>query len=156
MTVSGTPAQPRSPQEFGWLVNNFATSTPGVAHALIVSSDGLPLITSGSMPADLADPLSAMTSGMLSLGHSIANQIGESGCDQIMLKFPTGHFLFMGIGSLAGLAVLVKDGSNLGAVAYRMAQLVDSVGHVLTPQMRDDLRRMSNSAALSRSAGDVK
>jgi predicted regulator of Ras-like GTPase activity (Roadblock/LC7/MglB family) len=149
MTAGVTSAQPRNPQEFGWLINNFVASTPGVAHALIVSSDGLPLLMSGGMAADLADPLSAMTSGMISLGHSIASQIGEAGCDQIMLKFPTGHFLFMGIGSLAGLAVLVKDGANLGAVAYRMAQLVDSVGHVLTPQMRDDLRRLSNSTGPS-------
>jgi uncharacterized protein len=143
MTVGGPPAQPRDPQEFGWLVDDFAASTPGVTHALIVSSDGLPLIASKGVPPDSADPLAAMTSGMISLGNNIASHVGESGCDQIMLKFPTGHFLFMNIGRLAGLAVLVKDGANLGAVAYRMAQLVDSAGHVLTPQMRDDLRRLS-------------
>lgn len=141
-------AQPRSPREFGWLVNNFAESTPGVSHAVIVSSDGLLLFASGSMSADFADPLSAMTSGMISLGHSIANLIGQDGCDQIMLRFPRGHFLFMAIGGLAGLAVLVKEGSNLGMVAHRMAQLVESVGHVLTPQMRDDLRRMSTGRSM--------
>ncbi|MCW2901230.1 MAG: hypothetical protein JWO67_3495 [Streptosporangiaceae bacterium] len=143
MTVGGSSTQPRDPHEFGWLINNFASSTPGVAQALIVSSDGLPLIASEGMSADVADPLAAMTSGMISLGHSIAGMVGEGGCDQIMLKFRSGHFLFMAIGNLAGLAVLVRDGSNLGVVAHRMAQLVDSVGHVLTPRMRDDLRRLS-------------
>ncbi len=142
-------AQPSSPGEFGWLVENFASSTPGVAHALIVSSDGLLLFASGSMSADMADPLSAMTSGMISLGHSIASLVGEDGCDQIMLKFPAGHFLFMAIGDLAGLAVLVHEGSNLGMIAHRMAQLVESVGHVLTPQMRDDLRRLSTGRSMS-------
>lgn len=142
-------AQPRDPREFGWLVDNFATSTPGVSHAVIVSSDGLLLYASGSMSADIADPLSAMTSGMISLGHSIADLVGQDGCDQIMLKFPAGHFLFMAIGDLAGLAVLVSDGSNLGMVAHRMAQLVESVGHVLTPQMRDDLRRLSTGRGVS-------
>ncbi|RNL86164.1 roadblock/LC7 domain-containing protein [Halostreptopolyspora alba] len=135
--------QPRNIDEFDWLINDFATSTPGVAHALIVSSDGLPLITSGPMPNDIADPLAAMTSGLISLSHNIANQVDEDRCDQIMLKFPAGHFLFMGIGTLAGLAVLVREGSNLGVVAHRMTQLVESVGHVLTPQMRDDLRSLS-------------
>ncbi|MDA0567765.1 roadblock/LC7 domain-containing protein [Streptomonospora sp. S1-112] len=142
-------AAPRNPQEFGWLVNDFANSTPGVAHALIVSSDGLPLISSGSVPADTADPLAAMTSGLISLGHNIARQVDEARCDQIMLKFPAGHFLFMGIGSLAGLAVLVREGANLGVVAHRMTQLVQSVGHVLTPQMRDDLRGMSVGRSVS-------
>jgi hypothetical protein len=49
----------------------------------------------------------------------------------------------MGIGSLAGFAVLVAEGANLGVVAHQMAQLVDAVGHVLTPQLRDDLRRIA-------------
>lgn len=142
-------AQLRSPREFGWLVDNFAASTPGVTHAVIVSSDGLLLYASGSMSADVADPLSAMTSGMISLGNSIADLVGQDGCDQIMLKFPAGHFVFMAIGSLAGLAVLVGDGSNLGMIAHRMAQLVESVGHVLTPQMRDDLRRLSTGRGVS-------
>lgn len=145
----GHHTQPRSPRDFGWLVNNFAASTPGVTHAVIVSSDGLLLLASGSMSPDVADPLSAMTSGMISLGHSIANLVGQSGCDQIMLKFPAGHFLFMAISDLAGLGVLVHDGSNLGMIAHRMAQLVESVGHVLTPQMRDDLRRLSTGRSVS-------
>jgi uncharacterized protein len=136
------PVIGRDPKDFGWLIDNFTASTPGVAHALIVSSDGLPLITAGGMSPDLADPLAAMTSGIISLGNSIAGRVGEAGCDQVMLKFPAGHFLFMGIGSLAGFAVLVKAGANLGVVAHQMAQLVDAVGHVLTPQLRDDLRRM--------------
>ena len=144
----GHQAKPRSPGEFGWLINNFASSTPGVAHAVIVSSDGLLLFASGSMSSDIADPLSAMTSGIISLGHSVANLFGEDGCDQIMLRFPKGHFLFTAISDLAGLGVLVREGSNLGVIAHRMAQLVESVGHVLTPQMRDDLRRMSSGQSV--------
>ena len=134
---------PSEPQDFGWLVDNFAMSTPGVTHALIVSSDGLPLIASADLTPDLADPLAAMTSGIISIGNSIAGQVGQPGCEQVMLKFPTGHFLFMGIGNLAGFAVLVEHGANLGVVGHQMARLVDSVGHLLTPQLRDDLRRMN-------------
>ncbi|HTU76821.1 MAG TPA: roadblock/LC7 domain-containing protein [Trebonia sp.] len=137
-----TPVIPREPKDFGWLLDNFVASTPGVRHALIVSSDGLPLITAGGMSPDLADPLAAMTSGIISLGNSIADKVGDTRCEQLMLKFPAGHFLFMGIGNLAGFAVLVSQGANLGVVGHQMAQLVDAVGHVLTPQLRDDLRRM--------------
>jgi predicted regulator of Ras-like GTPase activity (Roadblock/LC7/MglB family) len=137
---------PREPHDFGWLVDNFALSTPGVTHALIVSADGLPLIAAGGMSPDLADPLAAMTSGIISLGNNIASKVGETGCDQVMLKFPSGHFLFMSIGNLAGFAVLVREGANLGVVAHKMAQLVDAVGHVLTPQLRDDLRRMNTTS----------
>src|ERR1700740_2429037 len=105
---------PRDPQDFGWLVDNFAMRPREVTHAHTFSSDGLPLITAGDMSADLADPLAAMTSGIISLGNNIAAKVGEAGCDQLMLKFPAGHFLFMSIGSLAGFAVLARDGANLG------------------------------------------
>jgi predicted regulator of Ras-like GTPase activity (Roadblock/LC7/MglB family) len=140
---SPTDLPPSEPQDFAWFVDNFALSTPGVRHALIVSSDGLPLITSTGLAPDLADPLAAMTSGIISIGNNIAGQVGEPGCEQVMLKFPSGHFLFMGIGTLAGFAVLVEQGANLGVVGHQMARLVDSVGHLLTPQLRDDLRRMN-------------
>jgi predicted regulator of Ras-like GTPase activity (Roadblock/LC7/MglB family) len=146
-----TDLPPSEPQDFGWLVDNFAMSTPGVTHALIVSSDGLPLIASTGLAPDLADPLAAMTSGIISIGNNIAGQIGQSGCEQVMLKFPSGHFLFMGIGTLAGFAVLVEEGANLGVVGHQMARLVDSVGHLLTPQLRDDLRRMN--ATVTEGAG---
>lgn len=48
---------------------------------------------------------------------------------------------------LAGFAVLVADSASVGVVAHQMARLVDAVGHVLTPQLRDDLRRMAAGAA---------
>src|SRR4051794_41149243 len=95
-------ARPSGPGETSRLVDDFATATPGVTHAVVVSSDGLLLFASGSMSADLADPLSAMTSGMISLGNSIAKLVGQGGCDQIMLNFPAGHFLFMTIDGVAG------------------------------------------------------
>ena len=98
-------------------------------------------IIAGIGPARLAENL-LMLLGLPREAPAIARSLcGEPGCDQVMLKFPSGHFLFMGIGSLAGFAVLVREGANLGVVAHQMAQLVDAVGHVLTPQLRDDLRR---------------
>ena len=139
------PAQPRTPQEFGWLITNFVAATPGVSHALIVSSDGLPLLFSDDLPGDLADPLAALASGILSLGNNIARQVDGGGCDQVLLRLTRGHFVFMGIGELAGVGVLVQPGANLGAVAHQMAQLVASVGHALTPELRDDLRRHTHS-----------
>jgi predicted regulator of Ras-like GTPase activity (Roadblock/LC7/MglB family) len=145
MATGAATAQPRNPQDFGWLIKNFVESTPGVTHALIVSSDGLTLIASEGLSVDQADSLSAMTSGLISLGSGLANQVGEAGCGQILLRLSRGHYVFMRVSDLADLAVLVGPGANLGLVAGSMAQLVESVGHVLTPQLRDDLRRQAMS-----------
>jgi predicted regulator of Ras-like GTPase activity (Roadblock/LC7/MglB family) len=144
--VSIASKGPTGPQDFSWLLRQFASSTPGVTFALIVSSDGLSLVESGPMPSEFVDPMAALTSGMISLGNNIAKHVGAGGCDQVMLKFAAGHLLFMGIGQLAGLVVLVGEGANLGAVAHEMTKFVHGAGHVLTPQMRDDLRRMTEQA----------
>jgi predicted regulator of Ras-like GTPase activity (Roadblock/LC7/MglB family) len=144
--VSIAAKGPTGPQDFGWLLRQFATSTPGVTFALIVSSDGLALVESTAMPSEFVDPMAALTSGMISLGNNLAQHVGAGGCDQIMLKFGSGHLLFMAIGQLAGLVVLAGEGANLGAVAHEMAKFVHGAGHVLTPQMRDDLRRRTEQA----------
>ncbi len=117
-----------------------------MSHALIVSSDGLPLLASDELPADLADPLAAIASGILSLGNNLARQADGGSCDQILLRLTRGHFIFMGIGDLAGLGVLVRRDANLGAVAHQMARLVGSVGHALTPELRDDIHRHAHAA----------
>jgi hypothetical protein len=39
------------PSRFGWLVTNFAERVPGVAHAIVVSADGLLLTSSTGCPA---------------------------------------------------------------------------------------------------------
>jgi predicted regulator of Ras-like GTPase activity (Roadblock/LC7/MglB family) len=145
MTSGAATAQPRGPQDFGWLIKDFVDTTPGVIHALLVSSDGLTLIASDGLSVDQADSLSAMASGLISLGNGIAGQVGDGGCGQILLRLTRGHYVFMRVSDLADLAVRVDAGANLGVVAGRMAQLVGSVGHVLTPQLRDDLRRQAMS-----------
>ena len=41
--------------DFSWLVGNFANRTPGVAHALVVSADGLPVAASDRLDRPKAD-----------------------------------------------------------------------------------------------------
>jgi predicted regulator of Ras-like GTPase activity (Roadblock/LC7/MglB family) len=42
--------------DFSWLVGNFADHTPGVAHALVVSADGLPVAASDRYDEPLSAP----------------------------------------------------------------------------------------------------
>jgi uncharacterized protein len=52
---------------FSWLVGNFANRTPGVAHAMVVSADGLPVAVSERLDRPKADQLAAIASGLASL-----------------------------------------------------------------------------------------
>ncbi|CKM96838.1 roadblock/LC7 domain-contain protein [Mycobacterium tuberculosis] len=61
---------PDSPLD--WLVSKFAREVPGVAHALLVSVDGLPVAASEHLPRERADQLAAVTSGLASLAGGAA------------------------------------------------------------------------------------
>ena len=131
-----------SPQDFGWLLNDFVGRVNGVTHALIMSSDGFPLTASRSVAGDDAEQLAAIASGLLSLARSSAALFDKGTCEQIMIRMTYGYFLFMSIGSGAGLAVLTGPDCDLKVVAYEMTQFVRNTGHALTPEVRADLRRV--------------
>ena len=89
-----------------------------------------------------AEQLAAISSGLLSLAHNSAALFDKGGCEQIMIRMTRGYFLFMGIGSGAGIAVLTGPGCDMKVVGYEMTQFVRNAGHVLTPEVRADLRRV--------------
>ncbi len=59
-----------SAQDLNWLITNFVERVPAVAHAIVVSADGLPLAFSAGFPEDRADQLAAVTSGVPSTGFT--------------------------------------------------------------------------------------
>src|ERR671914_2906149 len=67
-----------SGQDLSFLVTNFVNQVPKVAHSVVVSSDGLPLAFSEGFPAERADQLAAIASGLTSLTHGAA-RIFEAG-----------------------------------------------------------------------------
>ena len=70
--------QPISDQDLSWLLSNFADRVPGVAHAVAVSADGLPIAFSRDLPQDRADQLAAIASGLVSLTQG-ASRVFEGG-----------------------------------------------------------------------------
>ncbi|MGH3613541.1 MAG: roadblock/LC7 domain-containing protein [Pseudonocardia sp.] len=134
-----------NPTDFAWLINGFVERVHGVTHALILSSDGFPLTASESVGRDDAEQLAAIASGLLGLARNSAALFGKGSCELIMIRLSHGHFLFMGIGDGAGLAVLTSAGCDMKVVAYEMTQFVYKTGHALTPEVRADLRRVVTS-----------
>ncbi|HEX3588576.1 MAG TPA: roadblock/LC7 domain-containing protein [Pseudonocardiaceae bacterium] len=131
-----------NPQDFAWLINGFVSRVHGVTHALVMSSDGFPLVVSESMTTDRSEQLAAISSGLLSLAGNAAGLFDKGNCEQIVIRMSRGYFLFMGIGRSAGFGVLTAAGCDMKVVGYEMTQFVEKAGHALTPQLRADLRRV--------------
>ncbi|HEY3501606.1 MAG TPA: roadblock/LC7 domain-containing protein [Actinocatenispora sp.] len=135
-TSDGGAATARTPADFEWLVNQFTEEVPGVLHALIVSLDGLRLVSSASLSRDLGDQMAALTAGLLSMSDRAAALLSLGESEYLTVRLPLGHLLFMRVGESAGLAVVADASCDLRVVAYQMTQFVGSVGHVLTPDVR--------------------
>jgi uncharacterized protein len=131
VSIPGHPVQ-----DLNWLVTNFVERVPEVAHAVVVSSDGLPLAFSAGFPQERADQLAAVTSGLTSLTQG-ASRVFEGGIVvQTVVEMQAGVLVVMTISTGASLAVLATPSCDLGLIAYEMTLLVERVGKMLTPPSR--------------------
>ena len=123
----------RPAQDLNWLVTNFVERVPSVAHAIVVSSDGLPMAYSQGFPADRVDQLAAVTSGLASLTQG-ASRVFEGGpVAQTVVEMQRGLLIMMAISDGSSIAVLAAPDCDMGLVAYEMVLLVEQVGTALTP-----------------------
>lgn len=142
------PSTTRTPQDFSWLIGQFAIDTPGVSHAVLLSADGLQLVSSQAVDRDLGDQIAALTSGLLSMADRSGSLLNLGASEYVTVRLPRGHLLFMRVGDAAGLAVAAVAGCDLRVVAYQMTQFVGAVGHLLSPQMRHELQRRTAIQAM--------
>ncbi|ACU97454.1 roadblock/LC7 domain-containing protein [Saccharomonospora viridis] len=138
MTVSDRAAP--QPNQFGWLVNDFVERVPGVAHAVVVSADGLLLTASNRLPLDRADQLAAVASGLVSLTQGAARCFEAGAVTETVVEMELGVMVLMSISDGSCLAVLAAPNCDIGQVAYEMTLLVDRVGQILTPELRAALQ----------------
>uniref|UniRef100_UPI0018DC262D roadblock/LC7 domain-containing protein n=1 Tax=Thermobifida cellulosilytica TaxID=144786 RepID=UPI0018DC262D len=131
-----------SAENFTWLVSNFVSEVPGVEHAIVVSSDGLLLTASRDFPEEHAEQLAAIASGLQSLAEGTARMFGKGDSEQLILRMKHGYLFVMSISDGSSLAVLTSKEADMKIVAYQMTLLVENAGHVLTPQLRSELREI--------------
>jgi predicted regulator of Ras-like GTPase activity (Roadblock/LC7/MglB family) len=132
MTENTTATEP----SLGWLVSAFTKEVPGVAHAVLVSSDGLLVAASDGMPRDRADQMSALTAGLTSLTVGAAQLFTAGRVVQSVIEMEQGFLLLMSVGDGSHLAVIAAAGCDIGLVGYEMTLLVDRVGRMVETPVR--------------------
>ena len=123
-------------QDLDWLVTDFVDRLRDVAHAVVVSADGLPLAFNARFPREHADQLAAVTAGLASLTQGAARSFQAGQVVQTAVEMEAGLFVVMTISNGSSIAVLAAAKCDLGLVAYEMSLLVERVGRELTPASR--------------------
>ena len=129
-------ASVHQPGSFGWLITDFVRRVPGIAHAVVVSADGLLLAGSHGLPRDRAEQLSAVASGLVSLTQGAARCFEAGTVNQTVVEMDRGYLFLMSISDGSCLAVLAPRGCDVGKIGYEMTLLVDQVGAALAPDAR--------------------
>ena len=123
-------------QDLNWLVTDFTSRVADVAHAVVVSADGVLLARSEGIPPGSAEQLAAITSGLVSLTQGAA-RIFEAGLlTQALVEMEGGLMFVMAISDGSSLAVLASLECDTDLVSNEMTLLVEAVGDVLTPAAR--------------------
>lgn len=122
--------------DLDWLITDFTARVVDVAHAVVVSADGVPLALSEHIPPGFAEQLAAITAGLVSLMQGAA-RIFEAGLPtQALVEMDAGLMLVKAISDGSALAVLAAPDCDTDLVSYEMTRMVEAVGEVLTPAVR--------------------
>lgn len=126
--------------QVGRLVEQFVTENAGFAHALVLSTDGIGLARSSQLKRDQAERIAATASGLFALSGRIGDELDMEAFEQTVLRYAAGHIIVSALGNSAALAVVTDKTANLAAVAYAASTFALKVGHLLTPEVRSELR----------------
>ena len=127
------------PSDLGWAITKFTRDAPGVAHAIVVSADGLLLASSDRLPHDRAEQLVAVSSGLVSLNLGAARCFEAGEVKQTVVEMERGYLFLMSISDGSCLAVLAAPNCDIGLIGYAMTRLVERVGLQLTPEIHAQL-----------------
>ncbi|WP_426242132.1 roadblock/LC7 domain-containing protein [Nocardioides sp. LHG3406-4] len=130
---ASTPADERN---LDWLVTRFVNEVTDVAHAILVSADGLLMAGSASIPLDRAERVAAVSSGLASLGVGAARLFDGGAVLQTVVEMEHGYLMLMSVGDGSNLAVLTHEAADIGQVGYEMALLVERVGQMVQARAR--------------------
>ena len=127
-------------QDLSWLVSAFAQRVPGVAHSIVVSSDGLLMAMSAIKDRPNAERLAAVVSGLTSLAGGAASWYALGSLNRVIIDMQDGYLLVTAISAGSVLGVIADRSANLGTLAYEMTLFATRAGGALSPRLIAELK----------------
>ncbi|MFF7447209.1 MULTISPECIES: roadblock/LC7 domain-containing protein [unclassified Streptomyces] len=155
MTAPSTFGLSSEARNLHWLLTNLVEEVPGIQSVAVVSSDGLLLLSSDpgqndearrtratpKGPRGSSADLATIVSGIGSLTIGAAKLMEFGGVRHTMVAMDEGSLFVMSISDGSLLGVHGSADCDMSVVAYHMALFVGRAGHVLTPELRSELRQ---------------
>ncbi|MFR0358209.1 roadblock/LC7 domain-containing protein [Streptomyces sediminimaris] len=154
MTAPSTFGLSSEARNLHWLLTNLVEEVPGIQSVAVVSSDGLLLLSSDpgrnaeaaaprapGGPRGSAADLATIVSGIGSLTIGAAKLMDSGRVKHTMVAMDEGSLFVMSISDGSLLGVHGSADCDMSVVAYHMALFVGRAGHVLTPELRTELRK---------------
>ncbi|MGC9440719.1 roadblock/LC7 domain-containing protein [Streptomyces sp. WG5] len=160
MTAPSTFGLSSEARNLHWLLTNLVEEVPGILSVAVVSSDGLLLLSSDQEridaarelhtvrrtgPRGSAADLATVVSGVGSLTVGAARLVDFGKVKHTMVAMDEGSLFVMSISDGSLLGVHGSADADMSVIAYHMALFVGRAGHVLTPELRSELRKSLES-----------
>jgi predicted regulator of Ras-like GTPase activity (Roadblock/LC7/MglB family) len=126
-------------EDLNWIVTDFTTRVADVAHAMVVSADGVPLALSTGIPGQAIEQFAAITCGLTSLIKGAAQVLDAGQPMQALVEMDHGLMFVRAVSDGSCLAVLTAPECDTRQVSYEMTLLVEAVGELLTPAHRAEV-----------------
>ncbi|MCZ4087939.1 roadblock/LC7 domain-containing protein [Streptomyces antarcticus] len=151
MTAPSTYGLSTQARNLQWLLTDLVEEVPGVNSVAVVSSDGLLLLSSEpgaespqgrpKGPRGASADLATIVSGLGSLTTGAAALMDGGSVKPTMVAMEHGSVFVMAVSDGSLLGVHATPDCDMSVVAYHMALFVGRAGHVLTPEVRSELRQ---------------
>jgi predicted regulator of Ras-like GTPase activity (Roadblock/LC7/MglB family) len=122
--------KPTPQNELPWMLDDLV-EVPHVVSVVVLSTDGLIVQKSTSMPQDLAEILAAGASSMYSVAAGTGRRFESGAVQQVIIEYQTHTLFIAAAGQNARLAVLCDEDVDMGMVAYEVSRLVSRIGEYL-------------------------
>jgi predicted regulator of Ras-like GTPase activity (Roadblock/LC7/MglB family) len=122
--------KPTPQNELPWMLDDLA-EVPHVVSVVVLSTDGLIVQKSTSMPQDLAEILAAGASSMYSVAAGTGRRFESGPVQQVIIEYGEHTLFIAAAGQNARLAVLCDEDVDMGMVAYEVSRLVGRIGDYL-------------------------
>ncbi|GAA3499289.1 roadblock/LC7 domain-containing protein [Streptomyces albogriseolus] len=160
MTAPSTFGLSSEARNLHWLLTNLVEEVPGILSVAVVSSDGLLLLSSDETlararsgpdpqrpgPRGSSADLATVVSGIGSLTVGASKLMDYGPVKHTMVAMDEGSLFVMSISDGSLLGVHGSAECDMSVVAYHMALFVGRAGHVLTPELRSELRKNLETA----------